>query len=175
MIENLQLALAKTCLCSADSDSLCDECDTTIYGQDEHWVRANFDRLRGLDPDLTDADDILSRGYLNWVNDRVGYALTNGFYKFTALFENDPLEATQLYIGNYVVSVTNAGEYVFLLEKGTDYEFGTRPFNGNVDYWAQDDMVANAPLMTSVSDGLGHEGEWTVDGGKFWKHDERLG
>ena len=50
MIENLQLALAKICR------RLCDSCDTTIYGQDEHWVRANFDRLRGLDPDLDDKD-----------------------------------------------------------------------------------------------------------------------
>ena len=44
MLESLQFALAKICR------RLCDSCDTTIYGQDEHWVRANFDRLRGLDP-----------------------------------------------------------------------------------------------------------------------------
>ena len=49
-----------TCPCGAAS--LCDECDTTIYGQGADWVRANFDRLRGLDPNLDDADDILRYG-----------------------------------------------------------------------------------------------------------------
>ena len=38
------------------------------YGQDEYWVRANYDN----------ADEILSVGYANWVDAQVGVGLTNG-------------------------------------------------------------------------------------------------
>ena len=125
------------------------------FGQDEDWVRANF----------TNAEEILSIGYADWIDQQVGVGLTNGLYKFTAEFLDDPPEPTQLYIGDYSVCVTNAGEYVFVLEKGTEYEFGTCPFNDGVDYWAQDDLGADAPMLTAWWDGWESPGEWTVDGG----------
>ena len=128
------------------------------FGQDEDWVRANF----------TNAEEIISIGYANWVDQQVGVGLTNGLYKFSALFEDDPPEPTELYIGDYSVCVTNEGEYVFVLEKGEEYEFGTWPFNDDVDYWAQDDLAADAPMLTTWWGGWESPGEWTVDGGEHW-------
>ena len=128
------------------------------FGQDDDWVRANF----------TNAEEIISIGYANWVDQQVGVNLKNGLYKFTALFEDDPPEPTQLYIGDYSVCVTNAGEYVFVLNKGEEYEFGTQPFNDDVDYWAQDDLGADAPTLTSWCGGQESPGKWTIDGGWNW-------
>ena len=128
------------------------------FGQDEDWVRANF----------TNAEEILSVSYANWVDAQVGVGLTNGLYKFTASFDDVPPEPTQLWIGDYSVCVTNEGDYVFLLEKGTDYNFGTWPFEDTVDYYAQDDMAADAPMLMSWWGGWESPGVWTVDGGWNW-------
>ena len=128
------------------------------FGHDEDWVRANF----------TNAEEIISIGYANWVDQQVGVGLTNGLYKFSAEFLQDPPEPTQLYIGDYSVCVTNAGVYTFVLEKGEEYEFGTRPFNDDVDYWAQDDLCADTPTLTAWCGGWESPGEWTIDGGEHW-------
>ena len=82
------------------------------FGQDDEWVMANF----------TNATEILAVGYPQWVDAQVGEGLTNGLYKFTATIPDDPPETVQLVVGDLSVAVTNAGEYVFLLEKGMDYE-----------------------------------------------------
>ena len=125
------------------------------FGQDEDWARANF----------TNAEEIISIGYANWVDQQVGVGLTNGLYKFSAEFLQDPPEPTQLYIGDYSVCVTNAGVYTFVLEKGEEYEFGTWPFNDDVDYWAQNDLADDAPMLTAWWGGWESPGEWTIDGG----------
>ena len=57
------------------------------YGQDEVWVRANF----------TNADEILSIGYRQWVERQVGVGLANGLYQFSAEFLVDPPEPTELF------------------------------------------------------------------------------
>ncbi len=44
------------------------------FGQDDEWVAANF----------TNANEILSVGYPQWVDAQMGEGLTNGLYKFTA-------------------------------------------------------------------------------------------
>ncbi len=88
------------------------------FGQDDEWVTANF----------TNATEILAVGYPQWVDAQVGEGLTNGLYKFTATIPDDPPETVQLVVGDLSVAVTNAGEYVFLLEKGMDYEYGIIPF-----------------------------------------------
>ena len=44
------------------------------FGQDDEWVAANF----------TNATEILSVGYPQWVDAQMGEGLTNGLYKFTA-------------------------------------------------------------------------------------------
>ena len=135
------------------------------FGQDAEWVMANFTRLQELSPSLTNAEEILSVGYANWVDAQVGVGQLNGLYKFTASFEDAPPETTQLYIGDYSVCVTNAGDYVFLLEKGSDYEFGTWPHIDTVDYYARDDMSEGAPMLMSGRGGGESPGEWTIDGG----------
>ena len=133
------------------------------FGHDEDWVRANF----------TNAEEIISIGYADWVDRQVGVGLTNGLYKFSAEFLEDPPEPTELYIGDYSVCVTNAGVYSFVLEKGEEYEFGTWPFNDDVDYWAQDDLAVDAPMLTAWWGGWESPGEWTIDGGWnwFWRPD----
>ena len=126
------------------------------FGQDDEWVAANF----------TNATEILTVGYPQWVNDQVGEGLTNGLYKFTATIPDDPPETIQLVVGDYSVAVTNSGEYVFLLEKGIDYEYGIIPFMTNVTYSAVDDvpqMRGGAGWLRSLPSDAAHT--WTVDVG----------
>ena len=127
------------------------------FGQDDEWVTANF----------TNATEILAVGYPQWVDAQVGEGLTNGFYKFTATIPDDPPETVQLVVGDLSVAVTNAGEYVFLLEKGMDYEYGIIPFMTNVSYSAVDDVpqmrgAVRGGLRTLPGDATR---TWTVDGG----------
>ena len=135
------------------------------YGQDESWVRANFAMLQDIDASLTNVEQVLSIGYTNWVDWLVGVGQLNGLYKFTAEFTEDPPETTQFWIGDFSLAVTNAGKYVVVLEKGEEYEFGTWPFNDDVDYWAQDDLADDAPMLTAWWGGWESPGEWTIDGG----------
>ena len=127
------------------------------YGQDEEWVAANF----------TNTTEIAAAGgYAAWVDAQVGTDLTNGLYKFTAMVPDDPPETVQLVVGDLSVAVTNAGNYVFLLEKGIDYGYGIIPFMTNVSYSAVDDV----PQMRGGAGGLRSlPGDavraWTVDGG----------
>ena len=126
------------------------------FGQDAEWVAANF----------TSATEIAAAGgYPAWVDAQVGEGLTNGLYKFTVTMSDDPPETTLLSVGDLSVAVTNAGEYVFLLEKGVEYEYGTIPFLTNVVYSAVDDIPAvqlQPRLLSATGDGAGG---WTVDGG----------
>ena len=138
------------------------------YGQDESWVRANFAMLQDIDASLTNVEQVLSIGYTNWVDWLVGVGQLNGLYKFTAEFTEDPPETTQFWIGDFSLAVTNAGKYVVVLEKGEEYEFGTWPFNDDVDYWAQDDLADDAPMLTTWCGGQESPGEWTIDGGWNW-------
>ena len=135
------------------------------YGQDESWVRANFAMLQDIDASLTNVEQVLSIGYTNWIDRLVGVGQLNGLYKFTAEFTEDPPETTQFWIGDFSLAVTNAGKYVVVLEKGEEYEFGTWPFNDDVDYWAQDDLADDAPMLTAWWGGWESPGEWTIDGG----------
>ena len=107
------------------------------------------------------------RSPTQWVDAQVGEGLTNGLYKFTATIPDDPPETVQLVAGDLSVAVTNAGEYVFLLEKGMDYEYGIIPFMTNVSYSAVDDMpqtrgTVRGGLRSSPGDATR---TWTVDGG----------
>ena len=127
------------------------------FGQDDEWVTANF----------SNATEILAVGYPQWVDAQVGEGLTNGLYKFTATIPDDPPETVQLVVGDLSVAVTNAGEYVFLLEKGMNYEYGIIPFMTNVSYSAVDDVpqmrgTVRGGLRTLPGDATR---TWTVDGG----------
>ena len=124
------------------------------FGQDDEWVRANF----------ADADEILAAGYPDWVDGQVGSGLTNGLYKFTATFPETPPEPVQLVVGDYSVCVTNAGEFVFLLKKGVEHRFGTRPHIETVRYSHVDDIPTNGGLLRAAAMS-GATGRWTIAGG----------
>ena len=124
------------------------------FGQDAEWIAANF----------TNATEILAAGYPQWVDAQVGENLTNGLYKFTVTVPDVPPETVQLIVGDYSVAVTNSGDYVFLLEKGIDYLYGTVPFMPGVTCSALDDV----PQMRGCTRELAPDEpvhRWTVDGG----------
>ena len=119
------------------------------FGQDSEWVVANF----------TNANEILSVGYSQWVDDQVGVDLTNGLYKLTVTVPEKPLETTQLKVGDYSVAVTNAGEYVFLLEKGITYPLSVFPKTATNFLYAAVDDVSNVYSRQAMN------GYWTEDHG----------
>ena len=128
------------------------------FGQDDEWVTANF----------TNATEILAVGYPQWVDSQVGDGLTNGLYKLSVAVADDPPETTLLSVGNLSVAVTNAGEYVFLLEKGPAYGLTVFPPSSNVTISAVDDVptMRGTPLLRSFGDADG--GQWVPDSGNFW-------
>ena len=77
------------------------------FGQDDEWVTENF----------TNATEILAQGYTNWVASAAA-SETNGFFSFSVMFPKKPPEVLLLEVGDFSVAVTNAGDYVFLLENG---------------------------------------------------------
>ncbi|MDE3275547.1 MAG: hypothetical protein PUJ80_05930, partial [Verrucomicrobiota bacterium] len=111
------------------------------YGQDDEWVAANF----------TNASEILAVGYPQWVDAQVGERLTNGLYKLSVALADDLPETTFLTVGDLAVAVTNAGEYVFLLEKGPAYDLTVFPPSSNVTISAVDDVptMRGTPMMRS--------------------------
>jgi len=126
------------------------------FGQDAEWVAANF----------TNATEIAAAGgYAAWVDAQVGEGLTNGLYKLTVGVAEDPPETVNLIVGDLSVAVTNAGEYVFLLEKGVEYDYGTVPFLTNVTSAAVDDVPRAQVSPRLLSAVAGGAGAWTVDGG----------
>ena len=90
-------------------------------GQDETWVRANFARLQALAPSLTNAEEILSVGYANWVAETVIANAPNGLFCLDVSFLEDPVEVTRLVVGDYFVVVDTAGVYSFVLPKGESH------------------------------------------------------
>ena len=127
------------------------------FGQDAEWVSANF----------TNATEILSVGYAQWVDEQVGIGLTNGLYKLTATLPEIPPETIKLCVGDYSVAVTNAGEYVFLLEKGVEYPFGTVPFLESVEYSFEDDLdgsegIGGRAIKARNADSI--QSVWSIDG-----------
>ena len=128
------------------------------FGQDDEWVTANF----------TNATEILAVGYPQWVDAQVGEGLTNGLYKLSVTVSDDPPETTFLSVGDLSVVVTNAGEYVFLLEKGPAYDLAVFPPSSNVTISAVDDIATmrGTPMMRSFGDTDG--GRWIPASGSFW-------
>ena len=129
------------------------------FGQDSEWVSANF----------TNAEEVLSAGYAQWVDAQVGHGLTNGLYKLTATLLEDPPETTWLNVGGSSVAVTNAGEFVFLLEKGVRYPITVFPRDAtNFLYDACDDIApqmrgAPSPSRRAMRATRGSAGDSTYD------------
>ena len=128
------------------------------FGQDDEWVTANF----------TNAAEILSVGYPQWVDAQVGEGLTNGLYKLSVTVADDPPETTLLSVGDLSVAVTNAGEYVFLLGKSIYYPLSVFPETAtNFVYAAVDDIPSLRSLpMRGMRGGL-NDGRWTRDESRF--------
>ena len=127
------------------------------FGQDDEWVSANF----------TNAAEILSVGYSTWVDVQVGTGLTNGLYKLTVTLADDPPETTFLSVGDLTIAATNAGEYVFLLDKGTRYDLSaSADCAAGFLYSAVDDVsepVRLCILQRNLLEGDGEDGTWSSD------------
>ena len=99
-----------------------------------------------------------------YVDETVGTGLENGYYKLTATFPQAGFRRTVLTVGWEEIVVAEPGEYVFLLEKGEDYEFDIEPFSPDVSFEVVDDIpLVTSPLM--LSGAWGWWSNWTVDGG----------
>ena len=121
-------------------------------GQDAAWVRANF----------TNAEEILSVGYANWVDAQVGAGLENGLYKLTATVSSAPSHPSLLRVGDLQVAITNAGDYVFLLEKGFGYEMARLSDGLEVSFAAVDDVGRPMMMANGIVPDLA---SWAADGG----------
>ena len=128
------------------------------FGQDAEWVTANF----------TNATEVLAVGYPQWVDAQVGEGLTNGLYKLSVTVADDPPETTFLSVGDLSVAVTNAGEYVFLLETGPAYDLTVFPPSSNITISAVDDVPTMRGTPTLRSSGGADGGQWVPDSGNFW-------
>ena len=133
------------------------------FGQDDEWVAANF----------TNAAEIAAAGgYAAWVDTQVGTGLTNGLYKLTVSVADDPPETTCITVGDLSVAVTNAGECVFLMEKGPVYDLTVFPPSSNVTISAMDDIVPMRGPPQLRSSGAEGVGQWVPDVGEFWMNYE---
>ena len=121
----------------------------------------------GTDPRVYDAYDYPIYGQTDaermFVETSVGYGLTNGLYELKATLTEVPVSPVVITVGDDVIVMTNAGDCVFLCEKGKPYSLSVSPsFSPDVEFTACDDI---APAMMSGalrSTGWGGA-EWTVD------------
>lgn len=134
------------------------------FGQDDEWITANF----------TNATEILSTGYHDWVDAQVGTGLENGLYKLIVTVPETPPETTQLCVGDYSVAVTNTGNYVFLLEKGVKYPLSVFPCDfTNITYSAVDDISRSRMTREAASEQSNFV--WTIGVGGFLFEPSSLG
>ena len=114
------------------------------------------------DGDYTGQED----WWREYVDEMVGTGLENGYYKLTASFPQAGFRRTVLTVGWEEIVVAEPGEYVFLLEKGEDYEFDIEPFSPDVSFEVVDDIPILSPQMSSYW-GWGWWMNWTIDGGSL--------
>ena len=114
------------------------------------------------DGDYTGQED----WWREYVDEMVGSGLENGYYKLTATFPQEGFRRTVLTVGWEELVVAEPGEYVFLLEKGEDYEFDIEPFSPDVSFEVVDDIPILSPQMSSYW-GWGWWMNWTIDGGSL--------
>ena len=119
-------------------------------------------------------------GQVEWwreyVDETVGTGLENGYYKLTASFQQEGFRRTVLTVGWEEIVVAEPGEYVFLLEKGNEYEIWLEPFVAGVEFNAVDDIPAEEDLAIPLMSQAGHwEGRWTKDDGELYLTPPLLG
>ena len=105
-------------------------------------------------------------GWTEYVNESVGSGLENGYYKLTATFPVLGFKRAVLTVGYDEVVIAEPGEYVFLLEKGEDYEFDIEPFSPDVRFEVADDVPLLVPPLMLLT-GAGVWMDWTMDGGNL--------
>ena len=128
---------SRVCDFDADGDGLADSVDpdpTTYggccYGQSEAWVRASF----------TNAEEILSVGYTNWVAATVSSGAPNGRCLIRVSVTNAPSQAVLVRVGSLAVVVDGRCELVFPAEVYATYAYECRN--------------ADVPVALSCEDGL---------------------
>ena len=124
------------------------------------------------DGDYTGQED----WWREYVDEMVGTGLENGYYKLTATFPQEGFRRTVLTVGWEEIVVAEPGEYVFLLEKGEDYDIDLDPFVGGVEFGAVDDIPTAGGLRMPLMAQAGHwEGRWTKDDGELYLTPPLLG
>ena len=144
------------------------EVETVYRRVDEFdWDGDGIPNWSDWDPYWYDGD---CTGQEDWwaayVNEMVGTGLENGYYKLTATFPQADFHRTVLTVGYDEIVVAEPGEYVFLLEKGEDYEFDIEPFSPDVSFEVVDDIPLLSSLMRSYLD-WGWWSDWSIDGGNL--------
>lgn len=69
------------------------------FGLDDDWIAANF----------TNAEEIISVGYTNWVARTITENAPNGLFCLEVTFKSSPPEITRLMVGGYSIAVSEAG------------------------------------------------------------------
>ena len=124
------------------------------------------------DGDYTGQED----WWREYVDEMVGAGLENGYYKLTATFPQEGFRRTMLTVDWEEIVVAEPGEYVFLLEKGNNYDIDLDPFVDGVAFEAVDDIPAAGGLRMPLMAQAGHwEGRWTKDDGELYLTPPLLG
>lgn len=84
----------------------------------------------------------------------VGVGLENGWYYLSAIFPERPHCPTLVSVGTNRLVVVEAGEYLFLLEKGIEYDICVEPKRDDVIYEQGDKLFGFQPLGTANISGI---------------------
>ena len=119
----------------ANTDPRVTDAEWSVIGQGEAWVRANFARLREIDPTLSAPEDVLAQGYSEWLSSWVGVNCPNGRYAFTLTLTDPPEGLTLVMVGPWRVTADGPASFDFPLEVFETYPVSVEP--------AQDGIVCS--------------------------------
>ena len=102
-------------------------------GQGPDWVVATYGKEK--------AAEINAIGYEKWIDESVGYNLTNGFFKLIVDIAPAVTNTTRIRVGEMVVVADRPGQYPFLCYKGDQYDLAFDPPSTNIDLLVTDDMA----------------------------------
>ena len=103
------------------------------------------------DPYLYDGDFYgQTEAWRAYVDQMIGTGRENGYYKLTAVVSDDVVRRTMIFAGDERVVVDEPGTYVFLLEKGLEYEFGAVPYSDGISFSVDDDVPLSVNSLCSV-------------------------
>ena len=105
--------------------------------QDADWVTRSFP--------VEQASEMNKVGYYDWVDDKVGYGLQNGYYKIVIVLPSSITNETLLTVGELSVKARGPSVCSFLLEKGVDYKFNAVPISNDIGWYVTDDLAG--PLL----------------------------